>query len=70
MSDTDPASKMDLWLSNGSGHLWHPGQKTPATPWEAEIDRRMVLVASMMDQAARVREFAKGAAADADAQPR
>ena len=59
VSDTDPASNLDFWLSRGSGHLWHPGQATPATPWEAEIDRRMLLMASTIDQAARVREFAE-----------
>ncbi len=59
VSDTDPASNLDFWLSRGGFHLWHPGQKSPATPWEAEIDRRMLLVASTTDQAARVREFAE-----------
>ena len=57
--DTDPAGNLDFWMSSGGSHLWHPGQKTPATPWEAEIDRRMLVVASTMDQAARVREFAE-----------
>ena len=46
-----------IWLSRGGSHLWHPGQTTPATPWEAEIDRRMLLMASTMDRTARVREF-------------
>jgi peptide/nickel transport system substrate-binding protein len=59
VSDTDPAGNLDLWLSRGSSHLWHPGQKTPATPWEAEIDRRMDRVASLTDQAARAAEFAE-----------
>ncbi|MBK5296652.1 MAG: hypothetical protein JJE40_05785, partial [Vicinamibacteria bacterium] len=57
VSDTDPASNLDFWLSRGSSHLWHPGQTTPATPWEAEIDRRMLLMASTLDRTARVREF-------------
>ena len=59
VSDTDPASNLDFWLSRGSSHLWHPGQKAPATPWEAEIDRRMLAMASMADPAARRREFAE-----------
>jgi peptide/nickel transport system substrate-binding protein len=59
VSDTDPAGNLDFWLSRGPGHLWHPGQETPATPWEAEIDRRMLLMASTFDRAARVREFAE-----------
>ena len=59
ISDTDPASNLDFWLSRGGFHLWHPGQASPATEWEAEIDRRMLLVASTTDQAARVRDFAE-----------
>ena len=35
-SDTDPSANLDYWLSSGSFHVWHPRQKTPATPWEAE----------------------------------
>ena len=69
VSDTDPASNMDFWLSRGSCHLWHPGQAAPATPWEAEIDRRMLLVASTTDQARAGAGVRGGAAADADAQP-
>jgi peptide/nickel transport system substrate-binding protein len=59
VSDTDPAGNLDFWLSRGSNHLWHPEQKTPATPWEAEIDRRMLAMARMTDREARVREFAE-----------
>ena len=59
VSDTDPASNMDFWLSSGSSHLWHPGQAAPSTGWEAEIDRRMLLLASQADRQARVREFAE-----------
>ncbi|HEX7958855.1 MAG TPA: ABC transporter substrate-binding protein [Terriglobales bacterium] len=39
--DVDPTSDMNVWMSNGQTHVWHLGQKTPATPWEAEIDRLM-----------------------------
>jgi peptide/nickel transport system substrate-binding protein len=59
ISDTDPASNMDFWLSSGGSHLWHPGQKTPATPWEAEIDRRMHRMAEVADQDTRNAEFAE-----------
>ncbi|MGE5323924.1 MAG: ABC transporter substrate-binding protein [Actinomycetota bacterium] len=37
--DTDPTSDSNIFLSSGSTHLWHLGEKTPATPWEAEMDR-------------------------------
>jgi peptide/nickel transport system substrate-binding protein len=59
VSDPDPAGNMDFWMSRGSSHLWHPQQKAPATPWEQEIDRRMLRVATLPDQAARVAEFAE-----------
>jgi len=39
--DADPNPEMNVWLSSGGMHLWNPGQKEPATPWEAEIDRLM-----------------------------
>ena len=38
MNDPDPSSQFELWHSSGGFHVWHPGQKTPATPWEAQID--------------------------------
>jgi peptide/nickel transport system substrate-binding protein len=39
--DADPNGEMNVWMSGGDNHLWHLKQKTPATPWEAEIDRLM-----------------------------
>lgn len=36
---TEPNDLMNLWLSSGPMHAWNPGQKTPATTWEAEVDR-------------------------------
>jgi peptide/nickel transport system substrate-binding protein len=39
--DADPNPDMAIWLSSGGNHLWNPEQKTPATLWEAEIDRLM-----------------------------
>ena len=39
--DGDPNSEMNVWLSSGATHLWHPAQRAPATPWEAEIDTLM-----------------------------
>lgn len=39
--DADPTSEMNVWMSNGGTHLWHPNQAHPATPWEAEMDRLM-----------------------------
>ncbi len=39
--DADPNPEMNVLLSSGGTHLWHPGEKQAATPWEAEIDRLM-----------------------------
>jgi peptide/nickel transport system substrate-binding protein len=39
--DADPNSDINVWLSSGAQHLWNPGQRKPATSWEAEIDRLM-----------------------------
>ncbi len=39
--DADPNSEMNVLVSSGGTHLWHPNQSKPATPWEAEIDQLM-----------------------------
>jgi peptide/nickel transport system substrate-binding protein len=39
--DADPNPEMNVWLSSGGTHLWHLGETTPATEWEAQIDRLM-----------------------------
>lgn len=39
--DADPNSDLNVWLSSGGMHVWHPSQKHPATDWEAEIDLLM-----------------------------
>ncbi len=39
--DLDPSGQMNVWLSSAENHPWNPGQRTPATEWEAEIDRLM-----------------------------
>jgi peptide/nickel transport system substrate-binding protein len=40
-SSFDPALNMDFWLSSGATHVWNPSQKSPATPWERQIDDLM-----------------------------
>jgi peptide/nickel transport system substrate-binding protein len=47
--DLDPNSQMNVWLSSADNHQWNPGQKTPATSWEAEIDMLMHAQASTLD---------------------
>ena len=56
-SDPDPAMTKDLWLSSGSFHLWNPGQKTPATEWERQIDELMARQASTLDESQRKQLF-------------
>ncbi len=49
----DPSSMMNVWLSDSPNHQWDPGEKTPATPWEAEIDKAMRLQAASSDPKVR-----------------
>jgi peptide/nickel transport system substrate-binding protein len=44
--EPDPSSEMNIWMSSSPNHQWNPSQKTPATPWEAEIDKEMQIQAS------------------------
>lgn len=39
--DADPNPEMNVWLSSGESHLWHPQESHPATAWEAEMDELM-----------------------------
>ena len=47
--DLDPSSQMNVWLSSGSSHAWNPNQKTPASGWEAEVDKLMRQQGSEID---------------------
>lgn len=53
--EPDPSSMMNVWLSSSPSHQWNPSQKTPATPWEAEIDAQMKLQAAAGRDADRKR---------------
>ncbi len=57
--DPDPNAMMNLWLSSSPNHQWNPSEKTPATPWEASIDRAMNEQASAPSQAQRVRAISQ-----------
>jgi peptide/nickel transport system substrate-binding protein len=54
--EPDPNEMMNLWLSSSPNHQWNPSEKTPATAWEAEIDKQMQLQAS--SSSAQVRKLA------------
>ena len=57
LTDTDPATSLDFWLSSGGEHVWNPGQKKPATDWEREIDDLMRRQVESPDGAERIRLF-------------
>ena len=67
--DADPNPQMPLLLSSGSLHLWHLGQATPATPWEAEIDRLMKAQVTTVDYPQRKQLFDSVQELMADNQP-
>ena len=55
--DLDPSGQMNIWVSSAANHQWNPNQKTPATPWEAEIDKLMAEQSGSQDQAKRKQYF-------------
>ncbi len=67
--DPDPNSMMNLWLSSSMNHQWNPSEKTPATPWEAEIDSLMKAQATSLNDQDRKRSFDQVQQIVADQQP-
>jgi peptide/nickel transport system substrate-binding protein len=55
----DPSEQMNIWLSSAANHQWNPNQKTPETPWEAEVDRLMQAQATTQDLKQRKAYFDK-----------
>ena len=55
--DADPTAEMNVWMSNGDTHLWHPNETQPATPWEAEMDRLMQQQLITLDYTKRKRLY-------------
>ena len=53
----DPNEQMNVWLSSSDNHQWNPQEKSPETPWEAEIDRLMRAQASSADPKKRKESF-------------
>ena len=56
-TELDPASIMNVWVSSAENHQWNPSEKTPATAWEAEIDKLMRAQASTLDDQKRKQYF-------------
>jgi peptide/nickel transport system substrate-binding protein len=67
--DLDPNAMMNIWLSSSPNHQWNPSEKSPATPWEAEIDRQMHLQATSLRQAQRKQAVDRVQQIVADQQP-
>jgi peptide/nickel transport system substrate-binding protein len=55
----EPHNGANLLRSSGNLHLWNPNQATPATDWEAAIDRALDLGAHEIDLEARRRHYWK-----------
>jgi peptide/nickel transport system substrate-binding protein len=68
-TDLDPNGVMTVWLSSGENHQWHPNQKTPATVWEAEIDKLMREQASAATEKVRKAKFDRVQQIVAEQQP-
>ncbi len=49
----DPNSEMNVWMSSAANHQWNPSQKSPATGWEAELDKNMLAQAAAIDPSRR-----------------
>jgi len=67
--DADPNGEMNVWMSSGSNHLWRLGQTSPATPWEAEIDRLMQQQLVTLDVGERKRLYDRVQAIIGENQP-
>lgn len=57
VTDLDPGISKDFWVSGGGSHFWNPGQSTPATDWERQIDDLMAKQTAALDEAERKRLF-------------
>jgi len=53
----DPNEQMNVWLSSSENHQWNPAEKSPETPWEAEIDNLMRAQGSAADPKKRKESF-------------
>lgn len=57
VSGIDPTSYANFLLSGASVHQWYPNQKSPATEWEAKIDKLFAEQARETDAAKRAAIF-------------
>ena len=69
LTDLEPSTYANLMLSSGEVHQWRPNQKSPATEWEARIDRLFAEQASESDPEKRKLKFREIQRIVADASP-
>jgi peptide/nickel transport system substrate-binding protein len=67
--DPEPNEQMNVWLSSSPNHQWNPSEKTPATAWEAEIDKAMNRQASSLSNTERKQAVDRVQQIVADQQP-
>ncbi len=53
----DPSSGMNVVESSGFNHQWFPQQKTPSTPWEAQLDQLMDAQLETLDENQRKKDY-------------
>lgn len=49
----EPHFGKNVWVSSGQLHFWNPGQRTPATSWEKQIDELFSQGVQQLDDAKR-----------------
>jgi peptide/nickel transport system substrate-binding protein len=57
VSGVEPTTYANFLLSSAAVHQWQPSQKTPATEWEAEIDKLFTEQAGQGDPQKRAATF-------------
>ena len=67
--DPDPNAMANIWLSSSPNHQWNPSEKSPATPWETEIDEQIRFQATTLSGADRRKAVDRLQQIVADQQP-
>ena len=67
--EPDPSSMENIWLSSSPNHQFNPGEKTPATAWESEIDKLMKAQSQAASAAERKRDVDRVQEIVAEQQP-
>jgi peptide/nickel transport system substrate-binding protein len=55
--DADPNPEINVWTSGGGAHVWAPAETHPLTPWQAELDRLMLLQTTILDYKERKQAY-------------